>query len=249
MFSYYRKLVKTTIKADKLAWLTYIDENLKPRTKHFRKYISKFKENDQAVTQLELEAKIITEPQSIADHFSSVFDSSCRQKAKCAISHLRSTKPVGPDEIPNFIIKGCSDIFIHLLHLILNLNISTGKFPSLWKQAAAVPIFKKDNRTLVVNYRPTSILNNFSKIFESIIYDHLFFHLKFKLHSNQHGFLKYKSTATNLITCLNDVTPSVCSQGQFDSVHFDLSQAFDKVPHALLLNKLNQNGLSSAYVK
>jgi hypothetical protein len=159
---------------------------------------------------------------------------------KCAISHLRSTKSVGPDEIPNFIIKGCSDIFIPLLRHIFNLSLSTGKFPSLWKQAAVVPIFKKGNR---VNYRPISILNNFSKIFESIIHDHLSFHSKFKLHTNEHGFLNSKSTATNLVTYLNDVTPSVCSQGQFDSVYFDLSQAFDKAPHALLLNKLNQFGL------
>jgi hypothetical protein len=85
MFSYYRKAVKTTIKADRLAWLTYIEENLKTRPKHFWKYISKFKKNDPAVTQLELGTKIITEPQSIAeafsDHFSSVFYSSCHPKA------------------------------------------------------------------------------------------------------------------------------------------------------------------------
>jgi hypothetical protein len=54
---------------------------------------------------------------------------------------------------------------------------------------------------------------------------------------------------TNLVTYLNDVVPSVCSQGQFDCVCFDLSQAFDKVPHTLLLNKLNSFGLSSLYVK
>jgi hypothetical protein len=85
MFSYYRKLVKTTIKADRLASLSYIDENLKTQPKHFRKFISKFKKNDQAVTQLELGTKIITETQSIAeeftDHFSCVFDTSCRPKA------------------------------------------------------------------------------------------------------------------------------------------------------------------------
>jgi hypothetical protein len=52
MFSYYRKLVKTTIKADRWAWLTYIDENLKTQPKHIWKYISTFKKNDQAVTQL-----------------------------------------------------------------------------------------------------------------------------------------------------------------------------------------------------
>jgi hypothetical protein len=117
------------------------------------------------------------------------------------------------------------------------------------KQAAVVPIFKKGNKALVVNYRPIWILNNFSKIFESIIHDHLSFHFRFKLHPNQQGFLKSKSTATNLVTYLNDVTPSVCSQGQFDTVYFDLSQAFDKVPHDLLLNKLNQFRQSSSYVK
>jgi hypothetical protein len=52
-----------------------------------------------------------------------------------------------------------------------------------------------------------------------------------------------------IITYLNDVVPSVCSQGQFDCVYFDRSQAFDKVPHTLLLNKLNNFGLSSLYVK
>jgi hypothetical protein len=69
------------------------------------------------------------------------------------------------------------------------------------------------------------------------------------LHPNQHGFVKSKSTVTNLVTYLNDVLPSVCSQGQFDSVYFDLSQAFDKVPHILLLDKLNNFELSSFYVK
>jgi hypothetical protein len=85
IFSYYRKLVKTTIKADRLAWLTHIDKNLKTEPKHFWKYISKFKKNDQAVSQLEVETKFITEPQFIAEafenHFSSLFDSYCPPKA------------------------------------------------------------------------------------------------------------------------------------------------------------------------
>jgi hypothetical protein len=80
------------------------------------------------------------------------------------------------------------------------------------------------------------------------MHDNLSFYFKFKLHPNQHGFVKSKSTVTNLLTYLNDVPPSVCSQGQFDSVYFDLGQTFDKVPRTLLLNKLNNFGLSSFYV-
>jgi hypothetical protein len=159
-----------------------------------------------------------------------------------AISRLRSTKCVGPDEIPNFIIKGCSEILTPLSCHIFNLSLLTETFPSLWKKVAVVPIFKKGNRALVGNYKPISILNNISKIFESIIHDHLSFYFKFKLHPNQHGFVKSKSTVTNSVSYLNDVLPSVCSQRQFDSVYFDLGQAFDKVPHTLLLDKLNNFG-------
>jgi hypothetical protein len=99
---------------------------------------------------------------------------------------------------------------------------------------AVVPVFKKGNTALVGNYRPVLIFYNFSKIFESIIRDHLSFYFKFKLHPNQHTFVKSKSMVTNLGTYLNDVVPSVCSQGQFDSVYFDLSQAFNKVPHSFI---------------
>jgi hypothetical protein len=81
-----------------------------------------------------------------------------------------------------------------------------------------------------------------------IIYDHLSFYFEFELHPNRHGPVKSKSTVNNLVTYLNDVLPTVCSQGQYDSVYFDLSQAFDKVPHTLLLDKLNNFGLSSFYI-
>jgi hypothetical protein len=76
------------------------------------------------------------------------------------------------------------------------------------------------------------------------MHDHILFYFKFKLHPDYHSFVRSKSTVTNLVIYLNDVLPSVCSQGQFDSVYFDLSQAFDKVPYTLLLDKLNNFGLS-----
>jgi hypothetical protein len=36
----FRKLVKVTIKSDRLRWLKYIDENLKSKPKHFWKYVA-----------------------------------------------------------------------------------------------------------------------------------------------------------------------------------------------------------------
>jgi hypothetical protein len=95
--------------------------------------------------------------------------------------------------------------------------------------------------------RPISILNNFSKIFE-FVYDHLYNFFKYRLNPSQHGFRKFNSTATNLVTYLNSIIPSISSQGQTDSVYCDLTKAFDIVPHNILLRKLSNFGQSSNYV-
>jgi hypothetical protein len=104
-----------------------------------------------------------------------VFDSDVRQ----AIRRLKTTKSVGPDGIPSFINKACSEIFVPVLKHIFNISLSNGGFPSLWKEAAVVPIFKKGSSVLVTNYKSISLLNNFSKVLK------LLFMTSFPITSNQ----------------------------------------------------------------
>jgi hypothetical protein len=80
------------------------------------------------------------------------------------------------------------------------------------------------------------------------MHDHVSYFFKSKLISSQHGFIKSKSTVTNLVTFLDFTTPRACSQGQIDSIYFDFSNAFDILPHSLLLHKLNNYGLSRGYL-
>jgi hypothetical protein len=107
-------------------------------------------------------------------------------------------------------------------------------------------VFKSSDHASVSNYRAISILNNFSKIFECIIHDHVSHYTK--LHPNQHGFSKSKSTVTSLITFLDLVTPAVRSQRQVDAVYFDLFNVYGLVPHNLLLLKLRLFGFSDGYI-
>jgi hypothetical protein len=69
-----------------------------------------------------------------------------------------------------------------------------------------------------------------------------------KLNPNQHGFVKMKSTSTNLKTYLDFISPLVSSQRQVDSIYFDFSNAFDFVLHSILLYKLCAYGLSESYL-
>jgi hypothetical protein len=112
-------------------------------------------------------------------------------------------------------IKGCSDIFVPVLKHIFNLSLSRQYFPTLWGQAAIVPVFKKGNSASLCNYRPISILNNCSEVFEFVIHDHVSHYLKAKLNPRQHGFTKSEYTTTNLVTYFD--IPLVCSQRQADA--------------------------------
>jgi hypothetical protein len=161
------------------------------------------------------------------------------------IKRIKPSKSVALDDILGFIIKGCSAIFIPILRHIFNLSLTQQYFPATWKEAAVVPVFKRGNHAAMSNYRPISNLNNFSKLIEFIVHDHVSHYTKFN--KNQHDFTRTKSTATNLVTFLDFLTPVVRGLRQGDAIYFDLSNAFDFVPHNMLSYKLGSFGSSDAY--
>jgi hypothetical protein len=65
------------------------------------------------------------------------------------------------------------DIFVPILKHIFNLSLSEHCFPTLWKQAAIITVFKEGKRTSVSNYRAISLVSNFSKLFELVIHVHI----------------------------------------------------------------------------
>ena len=70
---------------------------------------------------------------------------------------------------------------------------------NLWKVANVVPVHKKE-KNLVRNYHPISLLPNFAKIFERVIYNSLFnqfLHNKLFMPS-QPGFLPGDSCTAQL---------------------------------------------------
>jgi hypothetical protein len=116
----------------------------------------------------------------------------------------------------------------------------------LWKEAAIVPGFKRGNHAAVNNYRPTSIFNNLSKLFQFVIHNYVLYYIK--LNPNQHGFTKSKSPVINLVTFLHFMTSVVRDQRQVDIVYFDLSNAFDLIPHNQLLHKLCSFEFADGYL-
>ena len=70
--------------------------------------------------------------------------------------------------------KLCSEGFHAYFTHFINLSLSLGQYPSEWKPANVIPLFKNDNRQLKVNYRPVSLLASFSKICERVVFFYLY---------------------------------------------------------------------------
>jgi hypothetical protein len=96
------------------------------------------------------------------------------QEIKILLKNVDVSKACGYDGIGNKILKICADNITNTLCHIINESLSQGVFPSMWKFANAIPIFKKNDRQDKLNYRPVSLLTCLSKICEKIVFIRLY---------------------------------------------------------------------------
>ena len=160
----------------------------------------------------------------------------------------KSSGTNGPDSIPSFLLRDCAGVFVKPLAIIFNNIISNNIFPTMWKISKVIPVFKEGDKCKIENYRPIAISNNFSKIFEGIIYDRIYPTLSNYLAESQHGFVKYRSTVSNLVTISQFIYECFDSKYQCDVIYTDIAKAFDSVNHNLLSEKLAAYGLVPSLV-
>ena len=154
------------------------------------------------------------------------------------LSLINSNKSPGPDAIHGKILKNCAVGLSYPLSLLFKKSYDTGSIPSEWKRAQIVPVHKKGKKENIENYRPISLTSLVMKTFERIIKDEILSRTGHLLDERQHGFLKNKSCATNLIGLCDSLAISMNEGLSTDIVYFDFAKAFDSVSHDLILKKL-----------
>ena len=128
------------------------------------------------------------------------------------INSLNNSSP-GYDGIPLTLVKRTMHLYLKTFTLIINQAFYDGVFPRELKIAKVIPIYKSGSTMELNNYRPISVLNIFSKVFERPMYDRLTQFLdKYNIvYHNQFGFKQYHSTQHALITLVDKITKSLDS--------------------------------------
>ena len=89
--------------------------------------------------------------------------------------------------------------------LIWKASFDSGIMPEKTLLAYITPILKSVDRSIPANYRPVSLTNHLTKIFERVIRKEIVDHLEAEelMNKTQHGFRSNHSTITQIV-CFYD---------------------------------------------
>ena len=159
---------------------------------------------------------------------------------------LPSKNSTSPDNIPYILLKYCADSLAEIITDIFRCIIDNGQIPSIWKSSLIIPLYKKGEKSDPTNYRPISLTCTLCRILERIIAKQLIKYLEDKkfFNQNQFGFLKSRSTTTQLLSTMDDLYNAIQDGYNIDIIYIDFAKAFDTVPTNILLDKIVKAGIS-----
>ena len=154
------------------------------------------------------------------------------------LQSLPKRKASGSDGITTDLLCLCSSGIATSLSVLFSRSFAYRHFPTAWKEALAVPMYKKRKRSQLKNYRPIALLSAVGKVCERLVQLHLQKLLSTYQSDNQWGFRKGDSTSHQLFRLVQTWSDALNSQKVVGVVFFDLAKALDKVWHRGLLAKL-----------
>lgn len=273
-FSRLRALVKKELSLCHKLYLNHIQVNIKNNIKLFWSYANSKKKNHGYPCVLKNGNKESVTAHDAVDMFNEYFQSVyvndndnindeltpagnltlskivITQEDVCQVLlKLDKNKASSPDGLPSLLLSSCAHTLSKPLYIIYRQSLQLGQFPTRWKTAQVVPIFKSGDRSLVENYRGVSLLPIVSKVLELLIYKQIFYFVKNQIICEQHGFYPGRSTCTNLLCYTEDIYEAFDNGSQLDSVSTDFRKAFDQVNHRVLVNKLNMTGIHGCLLR
>ena len=127
--------------------------------------------------------------------------------------------------------------------------MNEGFFPHAEKIACITLAFKKEDRLDYTNYRPISVLNVFSKVFERFILDQLTSYFKSILSEFRTAYRKQYGCQHVLLRMIETWRKCLDENKIVGATLTDLSKAFNCLSHDLLVAKLEAYALDTKTLK
>uniref|UniRef100_A0A6M2DDB3 Putative rna-directed dna polymerase from mobile element jockey n=1 Tax=Xenopsylla cheopis TaxID=163159 RepID=A0A6M2DDB3_XENCH len=159
------------------------------------------------------------------------------------IARLKMKSAPGSDQVTPLMLRNLSTKGILFLCNIFNAIIQFNYWPNIWKIAKMIVIPKpKKDLTNLSSYRPISLLSCVSKILERLILHRITSdYEEFSwLPNHQFGFRRDHSTIQQCNRLTNSILEGLNKKQHNIAVFLDVHQAFDKVWHYGLLQKIKQ---------
>ena len=147
-------------------------------------------------------------------------------------------------------MKLLAEILSTPLSIVINNSLKYGAFSDVAKINSVIPLDKgKPNKDEMSNFRPVSILNTFSNIYEKIIKDQLVSRLGKYFSLFISAYQKGYSTQ-HVLTCLvEEWRDRLDNNYNVSAILLDLSKTFDCILHDLIIAKLAAYGLDDTAFK
>lgn len=163
-----------------------------------------------------------------------------------AIASLKPDSAPGPDGISSALISMCPANLNGRLLAIYNACLVSGHFPSQWKHArvSVVPKPKKSDYSVPGSFRPISVLNSASKVFEKAILARMRWIAEGDqwFSSHQHGFLRGRSTETAAHSLVSFVERGLNKKETSAAAFLDIKSAFDSAWRPAIIATLASRG-------
>ena len=153
-----------------------------------------------------------------------------------SLSSLQTSKAVGPDNIPNRILKDFALELAPLVCDIYNQSLREGYIPALLKSSIVTPIPKVSPPALIEqDLRPISLTCTLAKVMEGFTCSRLLPQLEGKIDPCQFSSKRH-STTDALIYMLQAIYEAVDSSEASARIFFaDFSKGFDLIDHSILM--------------
>lgn len=169
------------------------------------------------------------------------------------IKGLKNSTSIGTDKIPTAAWKLGVEILAGPVAKLINLSLSTGKVPKMFKSALVHPVYKSGgkNPRSPGSYRPISILPALSKILETVVRNSLLDWLEQHnlLPEAQSGFRPKRSVAMSLACSQADWVAAKNRGEAVAVIAYDLSAAFDTIGLGPLTQQLKSFGIVGTPLK